>query len=87
MDNIKMDLLEIGTGGVGWIGLAQDRYRWRALGKLLGGCTTCGLSSGAQPHRVSLFIASLTNSPVGEILNSPLTRYNTSIKGRKFRTF
>jgi hypothetical protein len=26
-----MDLLEIGLGGVGWIGLAQDRYRWRAL--------------------------------------------------------
>jgi hypothetical protein len=26
-----MDLLEIGLGGVDWIGLAQDRYRWRAL--------------------------------------------------------
>jgi hypothetical protein len=24
-DNIKMDLLEIGLGGVDWIGLAQDR--------------------------------------------------------------
>jgi hypothetical protein len=31
MDNIKMDLLEIELGGVDWIGLAQDRYRWRAL--------------------------------------------------------
>jgi hypothetical protein len=31
MDNIKMDLLEIGVGVVEWIGLAQDRYRWRAL--------------------------------------------------------
>jgi hypothetical protein len=31
MDNIKMDLLEIGLGLVDWIGLAQDRYRWRAL--------------------------------------------------------
>jgi hypothetical protein len=29
--NIKMDHLEIGLGGVYWIGLAQDRYRWRAL--------------------------------------------------------
>jgi hypothetical protein len=29
--NIKMDLLEIGLSGVGLIGLAQDRYRWRAL--------------------------------------------------------
>jgi hypothetical protein len=26
-----MDLLEIGWGGVDWIGLAQDRYKWRAL--------------------------------------------------------
>jgi hypothetical protein len=29
--NIKMYLLEIGVSGVDWIGLAQDRYRWRAL--------------------------------------------------------
>jgi hypothetical protein len=31
MDNIKMDLLEIALNVVDWIGLAQDRYRWRAL--------------------------------------------------------
>jgi hypothetical protein len=31
MDNIKMDLLEIRLSVVDWIGLAQDRYRWRAL--------------------------------------------------------
>jgi hypothetical protein len=31
IDNIKMDLLEIGLSVVEWIGLAQDRYRWRAL--------------------------------------------------------
>jgi hypothetical protein len=31
IDNIKMDLLEIGLGVVNWIGLAQDRYKWRAL--------------------------------------------------------
>jgi hypothetical protein len=31
MDNIKMGILQIGWGGVDWIGLAQDRYRWRAL--------------------------------------------------------
>jgi hypothetical protein len=31
MDNIKMDLSEIGLNVVDWIGLAQDRYRWRAL--------------------------------------------------------
>jgi hypothetical protein len=26
-----MDLLEIGVNVVDWIGVAQDRYRWRAL--------------------------------------------------------
>jgi hypothetical protein len=31
MDNIKMDLLEVGLNVVNWIGLAQDMYRWRAL--------------------------------------------------------
>jgi hypothetical protein len=31
MDNIKTDLLVIGLSVVDWIGLAQDRYRWRAL--------------------------------------------------------
>jgi hypothetical protein len=31
MDNIMMDLLEIGLNVVDWICLAQDRYRWRAL--------------------------------------------------------
>jgi hypothetical protein len=31
MDNIKMGLLEMGLDVVDWIGLAQDRYRWRAL--------------------------------------------------------
>jgi hypothetical protein len=31
IDNIKMELLEIGLSVVDWIGLAQDRYRWRAL--------------------------------------------------------
>jgi hypothetical protein len=31
VDNIKMDLLEIGWGRVDWIGLAQDRNKWKAL--------------------------------------------------------
>jgi hypothetical protein len=31
VDNITMDLGEVGSGDVNWIGLAQDRDRWRDL--------------------------------------------------------
>jgi hypothetical protein len=61
-----MYLLEIGWGDVDWIGLAQDRDKWRALvnavmnlrvpynaGKLSSGYTIGGLSSSSQFHGVS----------------------------------
>jgi len=31
VDNIRMDLQEVGCGYVDWIGLAQDRNRWLTL--------------------------------------------------------
>jgi hypothetical protein len=62
IDNIKMDLLEIGLSVVDWIGLAQVE-RSCELGnepsgsikcwELPSGCTTCGLSSSTQLNRVS----------------------------------
>jgi hypothetical protein len=65
-DNIRMELGEMEWSGVDWIGLAQDKNRWRALvnavmnlrvpqngGKLWSGFTTGSLSSSAQLHRVS----------------------------------
>jgi hypothetical protein len=64
--NIKMDLREIGWGGMYWIDLAQDRRKWRALvnmvmklrvpqngGKFLSSCATRGFSRRAQFHGVS----------------------------------
>ena len=30
-DNIKMDLQEVGCGGMDWIELAHDKHTWRAL--------------------------------------------------------
>jgi hypothetical protein len=66
LDNIRMGLVEVGWSDVDWIGLAQDRYRWRALvnsvlnfrdpynaGKLSSVQTTRDLSGSAQLHRVS----------------------------------
>jgi hypothetical protein len=56
--------------GLDWIGLAQDRNRWRALvnsvlnlhvpwnaGKLSSGLASSGLSSIAQLHRVSQLVS------------------------------
>jgi hypothetical protein len=61
-----MDLGKIKLGGLDWIGLAQDGYKWRALvnalmnfrvlynaGKLSNGYTSCDLSSSAQLHRLT----------------------------------
>ena len=31
VDNIRMDLQDVGYASVDWIGLAQDRDRWRTL--------------------------------------------------------
>jgi hypothetical protein len=31
MDNIRVDLVDVGWGDMEWIGLAQDRDKWRAL--------------------------------------------------------
>jgi hypothetical protein len=31
VDNIRMDLVEVGWGDVDWIGMAHDRGRWRVL--------------------------------------------------------
>jgi hypothetical protein len=58
-----MDIVDIGWGGVDWIGLAQDGDKCRALvnaamnlrvplnaGELPSGCTTGGLSSSAPLH-------------------------------------
>jgi len=34
-DNIKMDLQEMGCGGMDWIELVEDRDRWQALANVV----------------------------------------------------
>jgi hypothetical protein len=62
VDNIRMDLGEVGWGDVDRFGQAQDRNRWRALvnsvlnlnaGKLSSGLASSDLWSSVQLHRVS----------------------------------
>jgi hypothetical protein len=66
VDNIRMDLGEVGWDDVDWIGLAKDRNRWRALvnsvlnlrvpmkcWETIKCLTTGGLLNSAQLHRVS----------------------------------
>jgi hypothetical protein len=31
VENIKMDLVETGCGGMDWITLTQDKEKWRAI--------------------------------------------------------
>jgi hypothetical protein len=63
VDEIKMDLREIGWDGMDWIDLAQNREQWRVLvntvmnlrvpynaGKLLSSCTIDSFWRRAQLH-------------------------------------
>ena len=66
VDNIRMDLQEVGCGYMDWIGLAQDRDRWRTLvsavmnlqfpwnaGNFLTSCKPVSCSRSTLHHGVS----------------------------------
>jgi hypothetical protein len=60
--------VEVGCGDVDWIGLAQDRNRWRALINAVlnlwvprnAGKLSSGLSNSAHLHRVSYVLSAFT---------------------------
>ena len=68
VDNIRMDLQEVGCGYMDWIGLAQDRDRWRTLasavmnllvpgnvGNFLTSCKPVSFSRRTLHHGVSKY--------------------------------
>ena len=69
VDNIRMDLQEVGCGYMDWIGLALDRDRWRTLvsavmnlgvpwnaGNFLTNCKPVSSSRGTLHHGVSKYV-------------------------------
>jgi hypothetical protein len=76
VDNIKIDLREIGWGGLDWIDVAKDRDKWRALlntamnlrvpestGNTLSSCKIGGFSRRAQLHNLMSCKCNSTLSP------------------------
>ena len=68
VDNIRMDIQEVGCGNMDWIGLAQDRNRWRTLvsavmnlrvpwnaGNFLTSCKPVSFSRRTLHHGVSKY--------------------------------
>jgi len=53
VDNIRMDLQEMGCGYMDWIGLAQDTDRWRTLVSADEPCNVGNFLTGYKPFSFS----------------------------------
>jgi hypothetical protein len=89
VDNIKMDLREIGWNGMDWIDLAQDRYQWRALvntvmnlrvplnaEKFLSSCTIGDFSRRAQLREWE-WVKKLSNKNTASFFSMPCSQVSS----------
>jgi hypothetical protein len=63
VDNIRMDLEEVGWGDVDWVGLARDRDKWRALVNTVMNLENYRVASQLAASRVSQFTGYLQRAP------------------------
>jgi hypothetical protein len=81
VDNIKIDLREIGWGGMDWIELAQDAVQWRAVvntvmnirvpknaGKFLSNCTTGVVLRRARLRELSQSVSQSVSQLVPKLI-------------------
>jgi len=81
--NIRMDLQEVGCGYMDWIGLAQDRDRWRMfvsavmslrvpwnVGNFLTSCKPVSFSRRTLHHGVSKYVSAKHHTPSLKIVQS-----------------
>ena len=85
VDNIRTDLQEVGCGFMDWIGLAQDRHRWRTLvsavmnlrvpwnaGNFLTSCKPVSFSRRTLHHGVSIITVIGSAAPCHTVCDTTL---------------
>ena len=90
VDNIRMDLQEVGCGYMDWIGLAEDRDRWRTLvsavmnlrvpwnaGNFLTSCKPVSYSRRTLHHGVSKLRHSLVTARTPHVTHTAQTFWQT----------
>ena len=98
VDNIRLDLQEVGCGYMDWIGLAQHRERWRTLvnavmnirvpwnaGNFLTSCKPVSFSRRTLHHAVSIAVPCKTPVSFTLRMSQPVWLYNFRQQNEQIR--